>query len=68
MYSTKEIVRLYHEEKMSGPQIAKMLGCSTSLVYYRLNSDPRPMRTREEAGWLQTIKSFYGFIPSRFKD
>lgn len=65
MYSTKEIKRLYHEEKWSIKQIADFLGCTTGLVAGRLGNTTR---SPKEAGWIRTIRSHYGFIPSRFKD
>lgn len=65
MYSTKEIKRLYHEEKFSVKQVADILGCSPGLVTGRLGNN---LRSREAAGRIRSVRSFYGFIPREFKN
>lgn len=65
MYSTKEMMRLYHEEKYSVIQVAEFLGCKPSLVAGRLRNN---LRSREEAGRIRSIRLHFGIFPSAFKD
>ncbi|AMQ06574.1 hypothetical protein AZE41_11910 [Sporosarcina psychrophila] len=65
MYSTKEMMRLYHDEKYSVKQVADFLGCKPSLVASRLRND---LRSREEAGRIRSIPLHFGIPPSVFKD
>ncbi|KAA0944097.1 sigma-70 family RNA polymerase sigma factor [Sporosarcina sp. ANT_H38] len=65
MYSTKDMKRLYHEEKYSVKQVADILGCSPSLVASRLGD---AVRSRKEAGRIRSIHLHFGIIPSVFKD
>jgi DNA-directed RNA polymerase specialized sigma24 family protein len=49
----KELVnRLYHEEQMSGPEIAEELGCSVGPIYERIENT----RSRSEAHRIWTWK------------
>lgn len=64
MFSTKEIRRLYHEEKYSAQQVADILGCKKGLVVSRLGNN---LRTPKEAGMVRTIRTLYGIFPEEFK-
>jgi len=64
MFSTKDIHRLYHDEKYSAQQVADILGCKKSIVLRCLRGN---LRTPQEAGMIRTIRSLFGTFPEEFK-
>ena len=65
MFSTKDMKRLYHEEKYSVKQVADILGCKPSLVASRLGGT---LRSHESANRIRSTRSFFGIVPKELKN
>ena len=60
----KEIMRLYHVERMSVKRVAVAVN---SNLYFVLNVLGNTRRTPKEAAELRKIRDHYGFIPDAYK-